>query len=202
LPAGFASHGDLSTVPLLFYSEDFGEGDSSSPWSVVGFEAGKYFSLGPSARARQRVIALNLWTTNCISWNDYDTENGEVVFHRPPTYKGANLGGLWRMKGYPATRFHDRAAIYYSAEYRHTLNWNPFKNFTLKGRMDVDWFQVTAFTELGRVSSHWGTQELYEDLKWTVGGGIRTMVNNIVIRADLVISEEGSIVQLFIGHPF
>jgi len=186
----------------VFYARDWGAFGSSAPWTVMGAEAAGYVSLGPSKNARQRVIALNFWTVDCLTWNSFDVEANETVFHQPPTYKGANLGGLWRMRGYPATRFHDRAAIYYGLEYRHTFRFNPLKHITLNGRLDVDWFQVCGFGELGRVAPSWTLSTLHEDMKWSAGGGIRTMVNNIVIRADLGASSEDAILQLFIGHPF
>lgn len=198
----FRSNPSEGSYQRLFYSWDSGEIESSRPWKVIGFEAAKYFSLGPSTTARQRVVALYLWTVDCLSWNEYEIEDGQVVYHRPPTYKGANLGGLFRLEGYPATRFHDRAAIYYAAEYRHTLNWNPLKDFTLNGRLDVEWFQLVGFAELGRVAPSWSIGTLHEDMKATVGAGLRIMANNIIVRFDLGLSDEDGILQLFIGHPF
>ena len=186
----------------LFYSEDWGSISSSKPWSVAGFEAAKFISLGSTENARQRVVALNFWTIDCLSWTEFDLKNGSKVYERPPTYKGANLGGLWRLKGYQATRFNDRSAIYYSAEYRHTLKWNPLQNLTLGGRLDVDWLQVSGFAEIGRVAPSWSLDELHQDMKWSVGFGVKTMINNIVIRADFAASDEDGIVQLFIGHAF
>ena len=186
----------------IFYSRDWGGFDSSRPWTVVGAEFDKYFDLGPSESARQRVIALNLYTVDCLTWKSSHTEDGREVFHRPPTYKGASLGGLWRMRGFPATRFNDRSAIYYAAEYRHTLNWNPLEDFTLGGRLDVDWFQLVGYGELGRVAPSWNFDELHSDMKWCLGAGLRVMANNIIVRADFGFSEEDGIVQLFIGHPF
>ena len=32
------------------------------------------------------------------------------------------------MRGFPQNRFFDRSAVYYTVEYRHTLNWNPLKD--------------------------------------------------------------------------
>jgi outer membrane protein assembly factor BamA len=186
----------------LFYSLDPGINGSNNPWQVLGFEAAKYIPLGPAWSARERVLAFNLWTVDCLSWNDFVVEGGQPVYHRPPSYKGANLGGLWRMKGFAATRFHDRAALYYGAEYRHTLDWNPLSDITFNGRLKVDWFQVVGFTELGRVAPSWSVETLHKDMKWTAGIGLRAMVNNITLRADLGISEEDHILQLFIGYPF
>jgi hypothetical protein len=87
-------------------------------------------------------------------------------------------------------------------EYRHTLDWNPLKRFTFNGRLDVDWLQMVGFSEVGRVAPNWNFDELHEDIKWSLGAGIRTMVNNIIVRADMGISEEDTILQLFIGQPF
>jgi hypothetical protein len=186
----------------VFISRDWGGLGSSAPWTVVGGSVNKYIDLGESELARQRVLALNFWTVNCLTWDRTTTQDGEQVFERPPAYKGGNLGGLWRLRGYPATRFNDQAAIYYCAEYRYTLAWNPLKDFTMNNRLDVDWFQVVGFAELGRVAPAWNLQTLHSDMKWSLGAGLRTEVNLIIIRADLGVSEEGSIVQLFIGHPF
>ena len=186
----------------LYFSGDWGEFGSTGQWAVVGIELEKYFNLGPSKKARQRVVSFNFWSTDCLTWNDSHTEDSGVVYHRPPTYKGANLGGLFRLRGYPATRFNDRSAIYYGMEYRHTLLWNPLKNFTLGNRLDVDWIQLVGFSELGRVAPNWSFNELHTDMKWSLGAGLRIMVNNIILRADLASSEEDAILQLFIGHPF
>jgi hypothetical protein len=186
----------------IYVSRDWGEFGSSRPWTVMGGEANKYFDLGTSETARQRVLALSFWTVDCLTWNSSHTENQEEVFHRPPTYKGATLGGLFRLRGYPSTRFNDRSAIYYGLEYRHTLNWNPLKRFTLNGRLDVGWFQLVGFSEIGRVAPNWSLDGLHKDMKWCLGAGVRTMVNNLIIRADLAASEEDAILQLFIGQPF
>lgn len=53
----------------------------------------KYFPLGPGGHARQRVIAFDIWTVNCLTWNDSSLVDGVEKFHRPPAYKGASLGG-------------------------------------------------------------------------------------------------------------
>ncbi len=186
----------------VFYDKDWGELDSTAPWSVWGGEYSQYFSLGATENARQRVIAFNFWTVNSPTWNDSHTENGTEVFHRPPSYKGATLGGLWRLRGYPATRFSDRAGIYYALEYRHTLKWNPLKRFTLNGRLDVDWIQLVGFAETGRVAPEWEFSELHKDMKWSGGIGLRTLVNNLTLRLDIAASDEDMIAQLFIGQPW
>ncbi len=186
----------------VFVDRDWGAFDSSAPWTVWGGEFSQYFDLGPAEHARQKVIAFNFWTVHSPTWNSSHTENGGTVFHRPPTYKGANLGGLWRLRGYQATRFNDSSGIYYGLEYRHMLDWNPLKDFTMNGKLDVDWFQLVGFGELGRVAPDWDFDELHKDMKWSVGAGLRTMVNHLIIRLDVAASEEDMIAQLFIGQPW
>jgi len=198
----FRPNPSAGSYQSVFVSRDWGTLDSSAPWTVAGVDITLYLSLGETDTARQRVLVFNFWTVNCLTWDSYSIEDGEKVFHRPPTYKGANLGGLWRLRGYPATRFHGRAAVYYCLEYRHTLDWNPLKKFTLGGRLDVDWIQLVGFTELGRVAQQWKIDTLHKDMKFSLGTGARCMVNNIIVRADLGLSKEDAIVQLFIGHPF
>lgn len=186
----------------VFFDRDWGAFDSSAPWSVWGGEFSQYVSLGATEKALQRILAFNFWTVDSPTWNSSHEEDGEEVFHRPPTYKGANLGGLWRLRGYPATRFNDRAGIYYGLEYRHTLAWNPLKDFTLKGKLDVDWLQLVGFGEVGRVAPSWSFDELHKDMKWSAGAGLRAMVNHIILRFDFAGSEEEFIAQLFIGQPW
>ncbi len=112
----FEGNPSTGTMQKVFFIRDWGGADSSAPWSVVGADFTKYISLGATDRARQRVLALNFWTIDCLTWDSSHTNsNGVEVFHRSPSYKGANLGGLYRLRGYPATRFHDQAAIYHGA---------------------------------------------------------------------------------------
>lgn len=198
----FPSNPSRGSTQRIYFSGDWGGFGSSRPWSVLGGEITKYFNLGPSQSARQRVIAFDFWTVDCLTWNNFNTQNGTIVYHRPPTYKGATLGGLFRLRGYPASRFHDRSAIYYALEYRHTLNWNPLEAITLKGHLDVDWIQLVGFAELGRVAPNWNFEELHSSMKWSSGIGVRVRANNIILRADFAASEEDFISQFFIGQPF
>jgi hypothetical protein len=188
----------------LRYTRDWGELESTSEWETLDFMATRYFPLASGERSRQRVLALTAWWIDTPSWNDYEMDNGNRRFHRPPPYAGASLGGLNRMKGYPEGRFHDRSAVYYSMEYRHMINWNPLKD--MKWLTDrhayVDWLQVVAGVEAGRVNDTFDLGDLHSDMN--VGGlfGIRMMGNHVVLRADLGISKEGAAVQMSIDHPF
>ena len=129
-------------------------------------------------------------------------DNGDVD-NGPPTYAGATLGGLWRMRGFPSQRFSDKAAIYYAAEYRMIPRWNPFENWTwLQKYVGVQWLQFVPFVEVGRVAPHWSISDLHEDMKWDVGFGLRLWAKGIVVRIDSAVSDEQFGVQMMVAQPF
>ena len=35
---------------------------------------------------------------------------------RSPAYTGSTLGGLWRLRGFPAYRFNDKAGIFFAVQ--------------------------------------------------------------------------------------
>ncbi len=197
------SNPSRGSAQSVAYKNDFGELNSTVSWASWEFEYEKYFSLGATPKARQRVIAFDFWTTDVITWNRFDTDSsGNRTFQRPPLFEGATLGGLWKLRGYPASRFYDRSAIYYGLEYRHIPTWNPLKNFTVGGRLDWDWVQFVGFGEVGRVAPSWTLDDLHSSMKWTIGAGIRAMVNKLIIRIDGGVSSETVQFQLFINQPF
>jgi len=181
------------------YTRDWGKLGSTAPWETVDFTATKYISLGEGRRSRQRVLALNMWWIDTPSW-----EKGAPEYHRPPGYAGATLGGTERMRGYPEGRFNDRTAVYYAAEYRHIPEWNPLKNFGWLNRRNahVQWLQYVAGVEVGRVANEFDLGELHSNMKVVGVVGLRAMVNTLVVRADVGITEEGAAVQMTIDHPF
>jgi len=184
----------------LQYRRDFGWFNSSASYTAVDTEMTKYFSLGESDWFRQRVLALDFWTAYSPTWNEKD--NGKIE-HRPPTFAGATLGGLWRLRGYPSQRFSDKAAIYYAAEYRMIPRWNPFENWDwIQKYVGVQWLQFVPFVEVGRVAPDWGVQRLNRDMKWDAGVGLRLWAKGIVVRIDSAVSDEGYGVQMMVSQPF
>jgi len=182
-------------------SRDWGALDSSSPWTAIDFELSKFFSLGETARARQRVLALNFWIIDTPTWNSGNEADG---FHRPPPYAGASLGGLRRMRGYPEGRFNGRSAVYYSAEYRYTPHWNAPSEWAILKRfnIDLDWLQFVGFAEAGRVADEFDLSELHSDIQWSGGLGLRAFANHLIVRAELAASDEDAIVVMSINQPF
>ena len=106
------------------------------------------------------------------------------------------------MRGFPAARFHDKAAIYYAAELRLIPDWNPIGRDSFLGGLEIDWLQFVPFVEVGRVADTWNASELHSDMKWDVGASLRVMARKAIVRVDVAVGEEGGALWLDIGHPF
>jgi len=177
--------------------------DKTIPWTMHEISISKYFSI-PTDFFRQQVIAINAWSRNTDSWNDFHTEGTKKIYHRPSPATGANLGGRYRFRGFPEARFNDASALLYSMEYRIIPKWNPFKDWGLlkKINVNIDWIQFVAFMETGRVASKWDLKTLHSNMKHDYGLGFRLLANQMVIRVDAGISNEEPQIQMFIGHAF
>ncbi|MGF1758746.1 BamA/TamA family outer membrane protein [Photobacterium sagamiensis] len=182
-------------------NRDFGMFDSTSSWTNLDLDLRKYLSLAETKWFRQRVLALNAWTSYTPSWEKSVTHNGPVIDHRPPNSKGASLGGFERLRAYPMHRFSDKAALLYSAEMRLTTQWNPHR-WQLLRSLDVDWVQVVPFAEIGRVADSWSASELHKDMKWDLGIGFRFMMHKAVFRAEFATSEDSWSSWMMVGQPF
>jgi hypothetical protein len=181
-------------------ARDEGWFNSNESWTSVGAEYDHYVSLGASDSFRQRVLAFDFWSAYSPTWS---VQADGTIDNRPPGFSGATLGGLWRLRAFPAQRFNDKAGIYYGAELRMIPNGNFFDHFpALQRRVGVEWIQLVGFVEAGRVARDWSFDELHSDMKWDVGFGIRAWAKGIVVRVDTAYSEEGLGVQMMIGQPF
>jgi hypothetical protein len=184
----------------LRVARDWGLLDSTNSWTSAGVEVDHYTSLGETPAFRQRVLALNAWTSYSPTWT---VGPDGLVDNRPPAFSGATLGGLWRMRAFPAQRFNDKAGIYYSAELRLIPEWNPMVHLpALQERVGIEWFQLVPFVEVGRVAPGWRFDELHRDMKWDVGCGVRAWARGLVARVDVAYSDEGFGVQMMVGQPF
>lgn len=188
---------------IVTVQRDFGWFDSSDDWTTIEGEFAKFINLGAGKRTRQRVLALNLWTIDTPTWNDTASDDGSpAVEGAPPYYQGASLGGLYRMRGFSQYRFHDKAAIYYSAELRFIPKRSPLSRIDHVGEIEFNWWQFVVFAELGRVSPTWSLSELHRDMKWDVGVGIRTLIRRTVLRLDVGLSTEGASLWVMAGQTF
>ena len=185
---------------IMKFTRDWGWGNSSSSWTSLNAEFDQYVPLGETRRWRQRVLAFDVSTSYSPTW---DERPDGTVQHRPPPFAGATLGGLWRMRGYPSQRFNDKASIYYAAELRQIPIWNPFDRLPrLQERLGVEWIQLAAFGEVGRVAPCWSLGELHRDMRWDLGVGLRAWAKGLVVRADVAVSDESYYVQMMVSQPF
>ncbi len=199
----FPTNPSTGSSQYLAYTRDFSWGEYAEEWDFVEFETSTYFDLGAGDWSRQQVVALNLWTGYSPSFStSLDAEGNRVVSDDPPFTQGAKLGGLYRMRAYPSNRFHDKAVLYGSVEYRWTPHWNPIGNMRLLKFLQMDWMQFVPFLEVGRVADDYDPGELLSDLKVDGGLSFRAMMAGGIGRFDMAVSEEGSAVWVMFGHPF
>ena len=176
---------------------------SRDTWWFWEVEGSKYFSLGASRHALQRIIALNAWTAYSPSWSlEFNDRGGSQVTGAPPISTGPTLGGFYRLRGYDQYRFQDKAAIYATAEYRYTLRWNPLRGVSWLSLLASDWFQLVPFVEGGRVAPSYTSQALFSDWKSNFGLGLRGMFGGAVLRLDFARSDEGGAIWAMFRHPF
>ena len=174
-------------------TRDFGWFDSSNSWTGLEVSFSKYWDLGDTERFAQRVFAATAWTAYVPSWEtELVTPDFVRINHRPPSNRGATLGGVERLRGYPRGRFNDKAAIYYGAELRLIPRWDPFRTLPLIRNWPWRWWQIVGFAELGRVAPSWQIGDLHEDLKWSAGAGLRFMIGGGILRLDFATSEEST----------
>ena len=199
----FPNNPSFGSSQYLSVTHDFGWLESPDDWTFLEFEASKYFSLGASNWAKQRIVALNFWTGDTPSWDEHLNEKGLVTIdHRPPFYEGAALGGFYRMRAYPQDRFNDRSVIYTTAEYRYTLNWNPIAEVSWLRFLQSDWLQLVAFAEGGQVAGDYSFSDLFDDWKFDAGVSVRSMLAGGVVRFDVAVGDEDTAAWVMFGHPF
>jgi hypothetical protein len=177
--------------------------ESKEQWNFVEMEVSKYFSLGENDFAKQNIIAFNAWLGYSPSWQVIaDDKGNSQVINNAPFLEGATLGGMYRLRGFRQNRFHDKAVIYATAEYRMTLDYNPTENVRWLKFLKLDWLQMVFYVEGGRVSPTFHRDTLFSDWKSDVGVSLRALTAGIVVRLDFTRSKEGTSTWLMVGHPF
>ena len=180
--------------------------NSSSSFKIIKSDLALYIPLSPVESLSPDVLAFDVQSCHTPTWDDYDIETINNIniskYHRPENFIGAALGGHSRMRGYAEYRYFDCSSIYYCAEYRKILPWNPFNGWWLTKKIGVDWIQLAAFGELGRVAPYWRLSTLHEDMKWDIGLGARFFMGGVLIRLDVAAGKEGTMVQMFYNYSF
>ena len=134
------SSGNISRIA---FSQDVGLFESSNSWSNVSSEFTQYLNLGRSKFFKQQVLAMDLWTSYSITWDQPASGRGLTVCRvLPPFYDrlGAH-GGDTRPRGFATNRFWDRAAVYGSVSSRVCLIWNPLGKIQILKSADIAWMQ-------------------------------------------------------------
>jgi hypothetical protein len=199
----FPTNPSKGSSQYLAISHDPAWFDSKDKWTFVELEASKYFSLGSSRHAHQRIIALNAWTAYSPSWDVETDDTGATrAVNAPPFMEGSTLGGFYRLRGYDMNRFHDKAAIYGTAEYRYTLRYNPIKDVQWLRFLNLDWFQLVGFVEGGRVAPSYTSGELFKDWKSDIGFSLRALTAGVIVRFDVAHSPESTNMWVMVSHPF
>jgi outer membrane protein assembly factor BamA len=182
-------------------ARDFGWFESSNSWTSLELEWSGYLDLGTSDWFRQKVIALDFWTSYSPTWTA-DEDNPSIISNRPPAYKGATLGGFDRMRAFPSGRFNDKAAVYFTGELRMTPRTNPLRDFPVLNYFEIDWWQLAGFAEAGRVGTSYNLDLYHEDLKFDAGIDLRLMAYRNVVRLGIAWSDEGSQIWAMFEQPF
>ena len=184
------------------YTWDWGNSDRPS-WSTVEFEYSKFFNLGSNDLMQQQVLGLNAWVADTPTWNQTEVVNGQSVLRRPLWFAGITLGGWDKLRGFSTERFSGRSALSYSLEYRVMPHWQPLDELPVIGSFyDIPWWQWTLFVDLGRVADDFDLQTLHQDMKASVGGGIRFQIEGLTVRTEMAAGSEERFLRIFVNQPF
>jgi hypothetical protein len=182
---------------------DFGLAHNSETWTFIDATAEQFFSLGESRKFRQRVLALSAWTGDTPTARRTATSRGTRLAHSAPYYRGAHLGGVRRLRGFQTGRFHGASSVYYSAEMRLVPQGTPWLSQHDGLRtLNISWWQIVPFVELGRVANSWNPEKLHSHMKFSTGLSLRSMVKKALVRGDIAVSGETVNLWVYVGHPF
>ena len=184
------------------YTRDWGSSDRPS-WSTVEFEYSKFLNLGSNSLMQQQVLGLNTWVADTPTWNQTEVIDGQSVWRRPPWFAGINLGGQNKLRGFSSDRFSGRSAVSYSIKYRVMPHWQPLGKLpVISSFYDIPWWQWTLFIDLGRVADTFSLQTLHQDMKASVGGGVRFQIEGLTVRTEIAAGSEERFLRIFVNQPF
>jgi len=144
------------------------------------------------------------WLESKEQWDFVEMEVSKYFSLGKNSFAKQNIIALnaWLLRGFRQNRFHDKAVVYATAEYRMTLDYNPIEDVRWLRFLKLDWLQTVLYVEGGRVSPTFNRDTLFSDWKSDVGVSLRALTAGIVVRLDFTRSKEGGSTWLMIGHPF
>lgn len=169
----------------------------SDSWIKWEAQSSQYVALGPlGSWFDQQVLAFDVYAADTPTW---DACEGCA---RPPEQLQARLGGLYRLRGFTAGRYHGRSALHYSMEYRVLPDWQPLESVPVLNYYDLPWWQWVLFAEAGRVADEFDLATLHSDMQWNLGGAVRLQVEGVVVRAEIAKGAEEGTFRVMINQPF
>lgn len=76
------------------------------------------------------------------------------------------------------------------------------RKLTLLDFVNLQWWELATFMEIGRGTPEWGFDELHVSMKSDISLSFRVMANNDIGRLDPVRSIYDATTWLIYGHPF
>lgn len=190
------------SLSQLTVTVDPGSDDRASWWQWE-LSQSWFWDLGPAGEVfDQQVLAVNAYLSDVPGWNQSESVNGNSLYHRPPEFARASLGGLFRLRSYQGGRFTDRSAVSYSVEYRVMPDWQPLGGWPVFNWYDVPWWQWVVFADAGRVADEFNLATLNKAMRWSAGGAVRFQVEGVVVRAEMAWGEEDSRFAVMVNQPF
>lgn len=195
----FPTYGSYEKISYIKQYKAFGCDVPADIWKV---DFRIFYPIVDNINKYPTVISFNFISMDTPSWNDYLMEEGKQIYKRPKLFIGPTLGGIKYLRAYKDYRYHDRAMIYYSLELRKNIEWNPFSQYEFTKKLGIDILQIASFIDVGRVAPYWRIKTLHDDMKYSLGLGIRAYMKGLVLRMDYAKGQEGGMVQMYVENPF
>lgn len=164
--------------------------DDENSWDFykLTLDARKYFPV-----MKKSTIALRIKTETTGGKKVKDVERsklGTEIYSYAPFFDMAMLGDFEIMRGSYMYRYWGKNSMLLQGEYR----------FPLFGKDNI---QGTIFADIGRVGDEYKAKELFTDMNYNGGAGVRYYFNkDILMRIDVGVSEEGFQIRSNLGQAF
>ena len=110
-------------------------------------------------------------------------------------------GGSLPLRGYPANRWTDRYGVFGAVEARYTIPLHRPLEIPVLAHGIIEGLQLATFYEQGQVSPD-KDGKLFTDMHSDYGLGVRIILQAIVVRFDIAVSDEGPQTALTVNQPF
>jgi hypothetical protein len=128
---------------------------------------------------------------------------GDILYFQAVGDAGDSIvrGGSLPLRGYPGNRWSDRYGVFGAAEARYTIPLNRRLEIPYLAHGIVEGLQLATFYEQGQVSPD-KDKKLFTSMHSDYGVGLRVLLQAIVVRFDIAVSDEGPQTSLTVNQPF